>query len=70
MLKIYFVMLRINLSLPYDKIQFDENNKLEDILNTPDDGDIDYFVEVDLKYPDEIKEETKNFRFEPENKKN
>ena len=34
-------------SLPYDEIKFDKNVKLEDILNTPDDSDIGYFVEVD-----------------------
>ena len=44
--------------------------KLEDLLNTPDDSDIGYFVEVDLKYPDNIKEKTKNFPFAPVNKKN
>ena len=55
--------------LPYDEIKFDRNVKLEDILNTPDDSDIGYFVEVDLKYPDNIKERTKNFPFAPENKK-
>ena len=38
-------------------------NKLEEILNTPDDSDIGYFVEVDLKYPDNIKEKTKIPRF-------
>ena len=32
--------------LPYDKIQFDRDVKLEDILNTPDDSDIGYFIEV------------------------
>ena len=31
---------------------------LEEILNTPDGSDIGYFVEVDLKYPDNIKEKT------------
>ena len=31
-------------------------NKLEEILNTPDDSDIGYFVEVNLEYPDNIKE--------------
>ena len=43
-------------SLPYDEIKFDTNVKLEDILNTPDDSDIGYFIEVDLNYPDNIKE--------------
>ena len=55
--------------LPYDEIKFDNNVKLEDILNTPDDSDIGFFVEVDLKYPDNIKQKTKNFPFAPENKK-
>ena len=56
-------------SLPYDKIKLNINVNLEDILNTPDDSDIGYFVEVDLKYPDNIKQKTKNFPFAPENKK-
>ena len=56
--------------LPYDEIKFDNNVKIEDILNTPDDSDIGYFVEVDLIYPDDIKQKTKNFPFAPENKKN
>ena len=43
--------------------------KLEKVLNTPDDSDIDYFIEVDLKYPDNIKEKTKHFPFPHENKK-
>ena len=55
--------------LTYDEIKFDNNVELEDILNTPDDIDIGYFVEVDLKYPDNIKEKTKNFPFAPVNKK-
>ena len=55
--------------LPYDEIKIDNSVKLEDILNTPDDSDIGYFVEVDLKYPDNIKEKTKNFPFAPINKK-
>ena len=41
-------------------------NWLEELLNTPDDSDIGYFVEVDLKYSDKIKEKTKNFPFCPE----
>ena len=40
-------------------------NKLEETLNTPNDSDIGYFVEVDLKYPDNKKR--KNFPFAPEN---
>ena len=34
-------------------------NKLEEILNAPDDSDIGYFAEVDLRYPDNINEKTK-----------
>ena len=43
-------------------------NKLEEICNTPDDSDIGYYIEVDLKYTDDEKEKTKNFPFCPENK--
>ena len=59
----------MSLYLPYDEIKFDNNIKLEDILNTPDDSDIGYFIEVDLTYPNKIKEKTKNFLFAPTNKK-
>ena len=55
--------------LPYEKINFFKNVKLEDILNTPDDNGIGYFLEVDLKNPDKLKEKTKHFPFAPENKK-
>ena len=56
--------------LPYDEIKFDRDNKLEDILNTPDDSNIGYFLEVGLTYlPDNIKEKTKHFPFAPMNKK-
>ena len=34
--------------LPCDETKFDNNVKLEDILNTPDDSYIGYFIEVDL----------------------
>ena len=53
--------------LPYDEIKFDNNINLEDILNTPDDSDIGYFIEVDLTYPNNIKEKTKNLPFAPVN---
>ena len=56
--------------LPYDEIKFDRNVTLEDIINTPNDTVFGYFIEVDLKYPDNIKEETKNFPFAPVNEKN
>ena len=56
--------------LPYDEIKYDNNIKLEDILNTPDDSDIGCFIELDLTYPNNIKEKTKNFSFASTNKKN
>ena len=56
-------------TLLYDESKFDNNVKLEDISNTPDDSDIGYFIEVDLKYSDNIKEKTKHFPFAPVNKK-
>ena len=55
--------------LPYDEIKFDNKFRLEDILNTPDVSDIGYFIELDLTYPNNIKEKTKNFPFAPMNKK-
>ena len=56
--------------LPYDEIKFDKDVKLKDILNTPDDNDIGYFIEVDLTYPVNMKEKTKHFPFAPVNEKN
>ena len=53
----------------YDEIKFEKDICLEEILNTPDGNEIGYFIEVDLKYPDITKKETKNFPFCPENKK-
>ena len=58
----------ISQMLPYDEIKFDKNVELEDILNTNDDSDIVYFVEVYLSYPDKIKQKTKNIPFAPEKK--
>ena len=61
--------------LPYDEVEMWHGhpdlymNWLDEILNTPDDSDIGYFVAVDLKYPDNIKERTKKFLFSPEYKK-
>ena len=47
--------------LHYDKIKVAKNVSSEDLLETPDDFDSSYFVEVDLLYPDEEKE--KKFGF-------
>ena len=52
--------------LPYDEIEMWHGHpdlfmiKPEETLNTPDDSDIRYFIEVDLNYPDE-KEQKKEF---------
>ena len=42
-------------TLPFDELSSDNNVKLEDILNTADDSNIGYFIEVDLTYPKNIK---------------
>ena len=55
--------------LLFDEITFDKSNKLEDVLNTPDDSDVGYFIEVDLTYPDTKNEKTKDFPLAPVNKK-
>ena len=55
--------------LPYDEIKFEKDICLEEILNKSDDNEIGYVLEVDLNYPDNIKEKTKTFPFCPENKK-
>ena len=58
--------------LPHDELEMWHGhsdlymNILEEILNTLDDNDVGYFVKVDLKYPDEMKEKTKNFPCAPE----
>ena len=55
--------------LPNDEIKFEKDICLEEILNTSNDNKIGYFLEVDLKYPDNIKQKTKYFPFCPGNKK-
>ena len=56
--------------VPYNKINFDRDVKLKDISKTPDDSGIGYFIEVDMKYPDNTKYETRIFPFASENRKN
>ena len=64
----------MNQPLPYDETEVWHGHpdvylkKLEEKLNNSDDSDIGYFLDVDLRYPDNIKEKTKNFAFCPENK--
>ena len=55
-------------TLLYDEIKFQKDICLQEVLNTPDENEIGYFLKVDLKYPDNIKEKTKNFPFCPKNK--
>ena len=54
-------------SLQNNETKFDKTVKLEDILNRIDDSDIGYFLDVDLRYPDNIKEKTNQFPFALEN---
>ena len=60
--------------LPYDEIEIWVGHpelymdKLEDILNTEDDSDVGEFVEVDINYPDNMKQKTKVFPIAPEKK--
>ena len=54
--------------LPHEQIEIDKKVTFDETLFTPDDSDIEYFLKVDLKYPDNIKEKTKNFPFAPESK--
>ena len=54
---------------PYDNIKFETDNVcLEEMLNTSDDNDIGYFLEVDLDYPYNIRQKIRYFPFCPENK--
>ena len=61
--------------LPYDEIEMWHGhpdkywNWLDEILTTPDDNEIGYFLEVDLKYSDNIKQKTRYFPCCAENKK-
>ena len=38
--------------LPYDEIKYEKDICFEEIINTSDDKEIDYLLEVDLKYPE------------------
>ena len=49
--------------------QFNLQGILKEILNTPDDAEYGYMLDVDLEYPTSIYEKTKHFPFCPEKKK-
>ena len=52
--------------LPYEEINFERNVSLKEIINTPDNSLIGYFLKAHLRFPDNIKEKTRIFSFVPE----
>ena len=62
-------------SLSFDEIEMSKGHrscyldKLEDFLNNLDDSDKGYFLEVDIKLPDNLIEKTKVFPFSSETNK-
>ena len=55
--------------LPYDEIKFHRNIVLEEVLKSSDVGDFGFFIEVDLKNPDDIKIKQKIFQILLETRK-
>ena len=54
-------------SLLYEN-KLDKNGKIGDIWNTPFNSDSDYIIICDLTYPDDIRDETRNFPLSVEKK--
>ena len=54
--------------LAYAEIRLDANAFFEALFTKPADAAIGYIVELDLKYPDAIKQKPKYFPFHPESK--
>jgi hypothetical protein len=54
-------------ALPYKNLHFNTDVTLEDILNTDDNSDVGYIVEVDLHFPAEIHDKLKEYPVCPEN---
>ena len=54
-------------ALPYKNLHFNTDVTLEDILNTDDNSDVGYIVEVDLHFPEEIHDKLKEYPVCPEN---
>ena len=44
--------------LPFDEIKIEKNICLKETLRTPEDNEIEYFLEVDLRYPYNIGQKT------------
>ena len=53
--------------LPYKNFEWCSDS-LDTILNTPDDNDFGYFVEVDLEYPSELKDKFRDYPPAPEHR--
>ena len=53
--------------LPYSDIKLNNDILFDDVVNTPDESDIGYMVEVDLSFPKAIHELLKQFVPCPEN---
>ena len=47
--------------LPYKDLQFNDDISLRQILNTPDDADTGYIVEVDFEFPKHLHDKFKQF---------
>ena len=60
------MITRCHQPLPFDEIQFERNVCLRETLNTPDDNDIGYFLEVHLRYSYNIRQKLNQFPFCPE----
>ena len=54
-------------SITYKDSKFDTDTTLEQILNTDDNNETGYILEVDLTFPQEIHEQLKEFPVCPEN---
>jgi hypothetical protein len=52
--------------LPYDDLKIDNNIKIETVLETPDDNEVGYILEVDIVFPPEIHEKLKEYPPAPE----
>ena len=53
-------------NLPYDKIKIDKDITIYNVLETPDDSDVEYIVEVDIEFPKEIHSKLEEIQPAPE----